>query len=351
MKTKFALIKSLGGFLRLGAAAGAVLLCGAPVQSRAAAFDSPEGQWDVYMSGRHLGLAVFTFSDGGTPDTRTFSVASILVPKPQGVIHAGTSDDSRGTGGDDSRNGSGVTNTPPSLPDHTNVFGFGVIPNPDNPPGTAVEPGQWGFDAKGRLVGYFTDVSGYTICVTNEVLINTGIGVVTNIIVECSRVTNAISFVGTVAPGKRLTLLASTPDGKSVFTGVPVTTVNVPDVSGDYTAINLQDTLPHSEFFALTLNTSGVWGPNAYTISGGGPGYLYGGIALLSKSGRFAFSVDINPPILQTEKLRLRSVIGTLNKRKANFRTGGIDLLAGDLDLPSNRVTFTGVRTSSSAPE
>ena len=340
MKTKLALIKSLGGFLRLGAAVGAVLAsCGAPIQSRAAAFDSPVGQpWDVYMSGRHLGLAVITFNDDFT-----FSVASVLVPKPQGIIHAGTSDDDRGTGGDDSRNSTSGTNIPPTLPDHTNVFGFGVIPAPDNPPGTAVEPGQWGFDAKGRLVGYFTDVSGYTICVTNEVLINTGIGVVTNIIVECSRVTNAISFVGTVVPGKRLTLLASTPDGKSVFTGVPVSTVNVPDISGQWTGMNLQNTIPHTEFFTLTRNDPAG---NTYAISGGGPGYLYGGTAILSKSGRFAFSVDINPPITQTEKLRVRSVIGTLNKQKVNFRTGGLDQFAGDPDFPENRVKFTAARTA-----
>jgi len=291
------------------------------------------------MSGRHQGLAVFTFNADGT-----FDVASILVPKLP-VVPSSSDDADRGSGGDVSRNGPppiGDTNAPPV---HTNIFGFGVIPSPDNPPGTAVEPGQWGFDAKGRLVGYFTDVSGYTVCVTNEVLINTDLGVITNIIVECNRLTNAISFTGTVVPGKRLTLLATTPDGKSVFTGVPTTTVNVPDISGQWSGMNVQDTLPHTEFFSLTRNDpSTPWGPNSYTISGMGPGYLYGGIALLSKSGRFAFSVDINPPILSTEKLRLRSVIGTLNKQKFNFHTGGLDLLGGDLDTPSHRVKFTGVR-------
>jgi hypothetical protein len=337
MKTKLALTKSLGGFLRLGAAAAAVLLsCGAPVQSRAAAFDSPVGQpWDVYMSGRHLGLAVITFNSDFT-----FSVSSILVPKPQVFIQSSSSTGDRG--GSDSRTGD--TNVVVGLPSHTNIFGFGTIPNPDNPPGTAVEPGQWGFDGQGRLVGYFTDVSGYSICVTNEVLLNTGIGVITNIVIECSRVTNAINFVGTVVPGKRLTLLATTPDGKSVFTGVPVTTVNMPDISGNYSGNNLQDNLPHTEFFTLTRNDPAG---NVYAIVGQGPGYIYGGTAILSKSGRFAFAVDINPPIdPQTEKLRVRSVIGTLNKQKVSFHTGGLDLLAGDVDTPSARVKFTGVRTA-----
>jgi hypothetical protein len=343
MKTKFASLKSLSGYVRWGAAASAVLLsCGLPLQAPAAAFDSPVGQpWDVVMGGHHQGLAVFTFASDGT-----FSVGSILIPKrPQQPSGSSGGDDDRGTGGNDSRNGSSGTNIPPTLPDHTNVFGFGVIPSPDTPPGTAVEPGQWGFDARGRLVGYYTDVSGYTICVTNEVLVNNPLTgeLATNIIVECSRVTNVISFVGTVMPGKRLTLLASTSDGKSVFSGVPVTTVNMPDISGQWTGLNLQDTLPHAEFFTLTRNDPSA---NVYAVSGAGPGYLYGGVAILSKSGKFAFAADINQPILPTEKKRVRSVIGTLNKQKINFRTGGLDLLAGTPDLPNHRVKFTAARIS-----
>src|SRR4051812_27427549 len=111
MKTKFPLIKSFGGYLRWGAAIGAVLLsCGAPLQSRAAAFASPEGTWDVSMSGRHQGLAVFTFNADGT-----FDVASILVPKLP-VVPSDSNSADRGTGGDGSRTGPppiGDTNAPP----------------------------------------------------------------------------------------------------------------------------------------------------------------------------------------------------------------------------------------------
>src|SRR4029077_17578534 len=100
MKTKFALIKTFGGYVRWGAAAATVLFsCGLHFGARAATPASPVGDWDVVMGGRHQGLAVFTFNADGT-----FSVGSILVPKPPQQLST-SSDDSRGTGGNDSRNG------------------------------------------------------------------------------------------------------------------------------------------------------------------------------------------------------------------------------------------------------
>ena len=339
MKTKLASIKSLGGFLRLGAAAGAVLLsCGAPLHARAAAFDSPVGDWDVVMNARHQGLAVITFADDGT-----FSMSSILVPKPPTPPSSGVTD--RGLA-DDSRNDSGNTNVI-ILPPHTNLFGAFFIPQPDtvNPDGSVnhvgVDSGHWGFDAKGRLVGFYTDVSGYDVCVTNLVLVNNPItgGVDTNIVIECNRLTNAISFVGTVSPGKRLTMVSSTPDGKSVYTGVPITTVNLPDLSGNWTGVKTDDHLIYNEFFTLLRNSPDA---NTYTVDGGGPGYFYGGTALLSKSGKFAFTLSINPGTDPT-KVHIRAVTGTLNKSNLSFRTMGFDEVSGD---PANHILFTGVRTS-----
>jgi hypothetical protein len=291
------------------------------------------------MSARHRGLAVMSFVDDGT-----FSVESILIPKPPPQPSSSSGDDSRNSG-DDSRNGPpsvGSTNTV-VLPAHTNIFGRVSIPRPDNPPGTAVEPGQWGFDARGRLVGYYTDVSAYSVCVTNIILVNTDFGVTTNIVVECSRVTNAISFVGTAVPNKRLTLVASTPDGKSVFTGVPVTTVNVPDISGSWAGTKLDHSIPYTEFFTLSRNDPSA---NSYTVNGAGPGYFYGGRAFLSKSGKFAFAALVNPPLNVSDnetELEWRSVIGTLNKRKVSFSTTGWDQPSGTLD---NHIKFSGARTS-----
>jgi len=337
MKTKFTLIKSLRGSLRWGTALGAVLLsCGAPLQTRAAAFASPVGQpWDVVMAGRHQGLAVMTFADDGT-----FSVYSILVPKPPSQPSS-SSDNGRGIGGG-SRTG-GQTNVI-TLPDHTNIFGIVTVPRPDNPPGTAVEPGQWGFDSRGRLVGFYTDVSAYSVCVTNFVVQNNPITgeLTTNIVVDCNRLTNAISFVGTVVPGKRLTVVASTPDGKSVFTGVPVTTVNVPDISGNFAGTKLDHVLPYYEFFTLVRNDPSA---NSYTVDGTGPGYLYGGTALLSKSGRFAFAANINPPQggSDNDTLIWRSVVGSLNKQKISFNTTGLQEQSG---TPENRIRFSGGRIS-----
>lgn len=338
MKTKFDIKKSFSGYLRWGvAAATALASCALPLQTRAAAFASPVGTtWEVVMSARHQGLAYITFSGDGTNDS-TFSVASILVPKPLPQPST-SSDDGRGTGGDDSRNG-GSTNGTPALPAHTNIFGFGMIPRADSP-GTEVDSGHWGFDWHGRLVGFYTDVSGYSVCVTNTVLVNTDLGVVTNIVIECSRVTNAISFVGTVVPGKRLTLLASTPDGKSVFTGVPVAT-NLPDISGQWTGTKVDRTLPYSEFFTLTRNDPSQ---NTYAINGTGPGYFYAGTAILSKSGKFGFAAQINPPTSPTDldtEVHVRAVFGTFNKRKPSFNTTGLDQGSND---PDNRIRFNGTR-------
>lgn len=335
-------MKSLAGPLRWGVAAGTVLLsCGVPLDASAAAFDSPAGTtWDVVMNGRHRGLALITFNDDGT-----FSAESILVPRPP-VQPSTSSDDSRGTGGNDSRNGLpsvGETNII-TLPSHTNLFGHFLIPLPDtqNPDGSVnhvgVDFGHWGFDGQGRLVGFYTDVSGYDVCVTNIILVNTGIGIITNLEVDCSRLTNAISFTGSVVPGKRLTLRASTPDGPSLFSGVPVTTNGVPDISGNWTGTKIDQNLPYTEFFTMTRNDPAG---NSYFIQGGGPGYLYAGTAFLSKSGQFALSAIVNPSDNTTE-VHGRAVFGTLNKRKPSFQTGGLDELSGS---PENRIKFNGVRT------
>jgi len=335
---KLALIKSLGGSLRRGAAAATVTLsCALPLHARAAAFDSPVGDWDVVMTARHQGLAIVSFADDGT-----FSMGAILVPKPRPLPSSNTSD--RGQT-DDSRDGSGGTDVI-ILPAHTNLFGGFSIPQSDTVNGdgsvnhVGVDSGHWSFDTKGRIVGFYTDVSGYDVCTTNLVLVNNPItgGVDTNIVIECNRLTNAISFVGTVTPGKRLTLVASTPDGKSVYTGVPVNAVILPDLSGNWAGIKTDDHLTYNEFFTLSANLT----PNSYTVNGGGPGYIYGGTALLSKSGKFAMTLDINPGD-DTSKVHIRAVMGTLNKRKFSFRTMGLDEISGD---PENHILFTGARTS-----
>lgn len=344
---KLALIRTLGGYLRLAAAASTVMLsCGTPVQSRAAAFDSPVGQpWDVVMSGHHQGLAVIIFADDGT-----FSVDSVLVPKAPSASSP-SSDDDRGTGGDDGRTGiSDGGSGGFVLPPHTNLFGHSIIPLPDTVNGdgsinhVGVDSGHWGFDLKGRLVGYYTDVSGYSVCVTNLVLVNNPItgGIDTNIVVECNRLTNAISFTGSVAPGRRLTLVTSTPDGRSVFTGVPVTTVNMPDLSGNWAGIKIDQGLPYNEFFVLTPNITA----NSYVVEGAGPGYNYVGTAILSKSGKFAMSAIVNPPTDSSSadtRVHLRAVFGSLNKRQFTFRTSGLDAVS---EGTINRIIFNGVRTS-----
>jgi hypothetical protein len=202
-----------------------------------------------------------------------------------------------------------------------------------------VESGQWGFDAKGRLVGFYTDVSAYTVCITNVVGTNfiTGDPIIA---VDCNRLTNAISFVGSVVPGKHLTLNATTPDGRSTFSGVPVAT-NLPDLSGQWSGMKIVNPLSYNEFFSLSPDTV----LNTYNIAGMGPGYVYQGVAFFSKSGKFAVAAVVNPPTGasdNTADLVWRSVVGSLNKQKFTFSTTGFEQASGVLD---NHIKFTGART------
>src|SRR5205807_10263096 len=95
-------------------AASLLLLCG--LSASAQPFTAPGGPWDVVMTGTRDGVAQMTFLDDGT-----ISMSEVLVPKSPGASgHA--ADDSRGTGGDESRGG--TLPPPPAAPPHTNLDGF-----------------------------------------------------------------------------------------------------------------------------------------------------------------------------------------------------------------------------------
>ena len=62
--------------------------------------------------------------------------------------------------------------------------------------------------------------------------------------------TDALSFVGTVVPGKHLTLATSTSFGNIAYTGVPFTT-NLTDLSGSWYGTKIQNKQSFLEFFDL----------------------------------------------------------------------------------------------------
>jgi hypothetical protein len=139
--------------------------------------------------------------------------------------------------------------------------------------------------------------------------------------------TNAVSFEGTVVPGKRLTLKASTSLGKVTYQGVPATTL--PNLDGSsWSGDKKQDGQDFVEFFGLrSFSTYNPWSsdfpdiasyPNIYwTTNGMGPGYAYYGIAVLSRQKKIGFTFQE----LSGTNSTLRSTMGSF-KSTSKATTG-----------------------------
>ena len=330
MKTKFALFKSLGGYLRLGAAAGAVLLsCGLPNQARAAKFDSPVGTWDINFSGTRQGLALMEFNGDNT-----FSVFEIVVPKRPSSSDSSNSrgvDESRHPGDDASRRGFISTSTSSSVNPQpagtTNLFGEELVAT-----------GQWHFDVNGNLIGFYNESLG-EICTTTTVTITNCIngsipdqpcGFVTNIVTtNCVPINAGVNFRGTVTPGKRLTLSCQAFARNFTASGVPATTLT--NIAGSYYGTRITPGLSTIEFLTLSPVSPPVELPdmvNVYAVAGGSGDYSYnlvGGHALLSHSGKIAFALLLDD--LQT----VRATVGGFDKRRLRFNTQGVEQPGGDL--------------------
>lgn len=331
MKTKLAIIKSLAEYLRLGAAAGAVLLsCGLPFHARAAAFDSPVGIWDVTFSGSRQGLALIEFNVDNT-----FSVFEIVVPKkPSSSGDNGRgAPESRNPGGDASRNpfvstaGSSTVN--PEAAGTTNLFGQEFVTN-----------GQWHFDTSGNLIGFYGESLGQ-ICTTTTVTITNCIngdipgqpcGFVTNIVTtNCVSINAGVNFKGKVTPGKRLTLMCQAFSRPFTASGVPVDNT-LTNIAGNYYGTRIRGGLSSIEFLTLSPVTPPVEMPdmaNVYSIVGGSSDYTYnippGGFALLSRSGKIAFTMFFDD--FQT----VRATVGGFDRRRLRFNTQGVEQPGGDL--------------------
>jgi len=326
MKTKSALIKSLGGYLRLGAAVGTALLsCGLPLHARAAS-GSPVGTWDVAISGSRQGLALMQFFDGGTPDTRTFNIYEIIVPKKPSSSSS-SSDDSRNTGGDDSRSGStggSGSSSSTSVTVTTNLFGEQSVLN-----------GQWGFDVNGKIIGVFGEAlaevcTPETFTVTSVTNFPDGsVGFTTNtiIITNCVGVTNGVSFTGTAVPGKRLTLSAHAFSRAFVLSGIPVNTLT--NISGNYNGARVEGGQSSIEFFALSVSALDFGNNLIYDVHGASGAYSYnspGGHALLSRRGKIAFAIPLDP-----DGKVLRATSGGFDLHRLRFSTQGVEQPDGPL--------------------
>lgn len=320
--------------LALGAAL--FLLASVPVRAQVSP-NSPLGTWDCTVSGARNGIAYLTFASDETGGTLTG--LEVVVPKPPPSAPRPSL-----IAGDIGSNGLGIR--PPSTNLLLNFFGSLPL------------NGAWGFDNKGRTIGFFTESQRGLIrivCSTTPVVITQIItttqtnldGTVTNIqtatsftthITTCatnfsqSGFTNTVSFTGVVVPGKRLTLVCTGPLGSVTFRGVPA--VPLADLSGAWYGVKRQNGFSNFEFFNLIPIQDF---PNAYLVTGAGPNYSYqDGIALLSSQKKIAIALDINNGSgFET----IRTVLGPFNSQTLQGSTVGVEGPPGPSAL-TNQVSF-----------
>jgi hypothetical protein len=310
MKTISTVIKSLGGYLRLGVAAGTALLsCGLPLHAHAAS--DPVGTWDVAISGSRQGLAVMQFNVDGS-----FSIFEIIVPKR---VSSSSSHDTGDRGGPDSRNDSGLPTTPITF---TNLFGEESILN-----------GRWSFDINGRVIGTFGEslaevCTPETFTVVTISNFDTSTFFITNTITitNCVGITNGVSFTGTAVPNTRLTLTGRAFGRPVVFSGLP--SMALTNAAGPYNGARVAGGETSFEF--LSLSASGLGIPNLYDVTGVSGGYTYtslGGHALVSRRGKVAFAIPFDP-----DGEILRATVGGFDLRRLRFSTLGVEQPDGQID-------------------
>jgi hypothetical protein len=301
--------------------------------------NSPVGQWDCVINGPgQSGIIFLNF----TQDVDTNSG----FPTFEGFfVQAGH------TGNSPASSRSGATGRTTTGSSFTNLFGGGFIEGAAGPVaenGTGDDwmsdsrghRGNWFYNANGQIVGsYFTVLNAtstvtnyfqtcastnflipltnggsfpfsFDICFTNAVLTTNvvwgpasdgEIGITnlsftnSNFTLGNAGVTNNVSFIGKVVPGKRLTLTGSSTYGKFTITGTPLQPVPIVSglpIDGPYfwTGIVSHNGVKLAEEFNLT--DTGII--NVFGMTGQGPSYSYGptnSFCLVSAHKRIGFAV------------------------------------------------------------
>lgn len=133
---------------------------------------------------------------------------------------------------------------------------------------------------------------------------------------------------------KRLTLVATTPFGKTLYRGVPAQELQ--DISGDWYGVKTQNGVAFQEFFSLSNPFF-----NIYDVVGAGPGYSYHGVAMLSSRKKISFAFGMDPPLPTDPVTVVRAVTGPFNVRKIEAKTRGYDQPSG---VFTNRISFKAAR-------
>ena len=326
----------------LGLATAALLAVVTPAAQAVTQPPSPIGQWDCVMSGHGQNGIIFL---NITEDLDTVSglptFEALFVQAGHTKIQAGREGTTGGTGRDGSSNDSSFTN----------LFGGGFVfgsagPVANNGAGddwlsdSRGHRGNWFFNSKGQTVGSFYTVLNATaritnyfqtcvdepltipltnggsfnidvaFCFTNAVIVTNypwnapdgefGFTNLTftngNFTIGSVGLTNNVSFIGKVVPGKRITLMGTSAFGRFTITGVPLAPIAtaLPVDGFFWTGTKIENGFTTVEQFGL-FDTSIQ---NAYLVSGQGPSYTYGTgadlgseLCLISAKKQIAFSI------------------------------------------------------------
>jgi hypothetical protein len=255
---------------------------------------------------------------------QTFSIYEIIVPPNLSSSSSSDSrggDDSRNDFDDDTRTGSFSQSSSSFVPTTiTHLFGEQSILN-----------GQWSFDTSGKVFGFYGESIGQVCTPTTFTVTTTtnfpdgSIGYATNTvtITNCVGTTNGVNFIGSVAPGKRLTLKATSNFRKFTFSGLPFLTLT--NIAGSYNGTRIKQGQTTYEIFTLSASVT----PNVYDVFGGSGDYSYndiGGHALLSRWGKIAFALPLDP-----DGTQLRATIGGFDRLRLRFSTQGVEQPSGAL--------------------
>ncbi len=370
----------------IGLSVAALLAVAAPITNVFSQPASPVGEWDCVMTGNgQNGIIFLNFS------AQTDGITGL--PVFEGIFVQGghkkvsSTDDGRNGSSGNSRGGVG-SNT------FTNLFGGGFIDGSASDTNMNIGPddwlgdsrghrGTWFFNSKGQVVGsYFTvlDATSHvtnffqtcvdevltipltnggsfplevSFCFTNPIIVtnvpwsapppNTEVGFTNlvftnqNFTLAAVGITNNVSFIGKVVPGKRLTMVGSSAFGKFTIQGVPLAPVVTPlPVDGFFwTGTVTQNGFKYVEEFSLI--SQGI--PNYFGMNGQGPSYTYdplSTVCLISQKKRIGFSVfeipfgaGTNGEITAT----LRGTVGTLKSTTKVIGTKSLGCSTADPNI------------------
>ena len=335
-------------------------------------------------SGPRRGVAIMVFNEDRSLDAFQVLTPNARLVPPVVVTPPSTNSDSngsdgRGNNGDATRNGGSPTNTPPpttppatnTVPAHTNLLGWISFRSDESPVVTygdgseyalhdGIPPGEWDYDINGKLIGFWTEVSDPTALTTNLEVIGFHFDPITQTNVPTYRtnvglvrLTNAVSFTAKITTtanpdNNRMSLMATTPSGRVVFSGLPASIV-LTNMGGtgldDWYAYRTTQGITYTEFFDLIPNETAPPEWNVYDlVNGRGPGYQIGGNLVVTRQKQIGYAVSrLNPE--SPDKILVRAVVGTVDLRRLRFSGSGWE------GLPNATLTQTSVRAFHDPPQ